>query len=131
MSLDWNLAEESTNRYPLSVHDELKKRGGDWMIHTPTAYQLFIDIDSEEQLKYFRRAYNDFKADLGLLSYDLKKSRTAGHYHIRVTLNAQTGIRDRILLQAVLGSDPKRELLSLIRLERGISPEIAFLEEIK
>lgn len=57
------------------------------------------------------------------------KSKSGGeHRHITLTLSNNISDVERILLQAILGSDPKRELLSYIRILRNIPQPTAFFE---
>jgi hypothetical protein len=104
----------------------------------PAANELQLDIDNEEQFK---------KAEdmLGLLSVMLQREdedwvvswkegpSKSGlpHRHITVKMPFPIDNGERIALQAICGSDPKRELLSLIRLRKGLISPILFFEKEK
>ena len=56
-------------------------------------------------------------------------SKTAGHWHVRVLLKVNLAATERVTLQAILGSDPHRELLNLCRVRNGAPHPILFLED--
>ncbi len=78
--------------------------------------ELQIDCDNEADLTFFKTMWFRFRNDLreqglvDMLRYEIKPSKTAGHYHIIVELAEGLDIVDRILLQSVLGSDRRREI---------------------
>lgn len=79
----------------------------------PEPNQLFIDIDREEDYEYFKKNVNWLKDIIECWHVSPSPSGKPGHYHIVVTL--KRSVRDafeRIGLQAVLGSDRLREVLS-------------------
>jgi hypothetical protein len=91
-------------------------------VHRPENNELFIDIDDSSRIPQFIGRF-------GVLSYafecvgevtaHIRKSKTPGHYHIVVKLpvNIKPGVR--IAMQALLGSDPMREMIYAIRLANG------------
>ena len=90
-------------------------------VRTPGPRELFIDIDSEE-------ANARFKRQLGALPTDFVErvestpspSGAPGRYHKVVTIARDVkGETERVLLQAALGSDLMRELLSWRRIDNG------------
>lgn len=82
----------------------------------PEPNELFIDCDSMDALKRTVELLGIFKQsrDCG---WTTKPSRTLGHYHVTVTLHDcdVVGAWERIFFQALLGSDPKRELLAAVQ----------------
>lgn len=106
---------------------EAKKLGLSVVIPAPN--QLQIDIDDAV-------SYNVFTRNLGLLkqywgvghkSERTSKSGNPERRHITITLNRDVTPLERIGLQAVLGSDVKREMFSLIRvLEKDAAPTLFF-----
>ena len=103
------------------------------------AYTLQIDIDREEDLELFRAQLSrlvehcptlfhelgEYDIQEGLFfAHGLKldgvkyKSRTKG-YHIILKLNEEMDVVERIMLQACLGSDRVREVLSYCRYAKG------------
>ena len=51
-----------------------------------------------------------------------------GRHHVVVTMPRPVSPMERIALQAILGSDPIREMLSWFRIERGIEEPTIFFE---
>jgi anaerobic glycerol-3-phosphate dehydrogenase len=96
----------------------------------PDEAELFIDIDDVDSLhrceKYLAvLSDNDFE----IIDVNKKRSRN-GNWHVRVQLAEPVNDIERILLQACLGSDPKRELLSFLRLKFRLDrPPTVFFEK--
>lgn len=115
-----------------AADDERRKRACEergLVIRRPADNELLVDIDTAEQLAVFHIA----KARLGplVIDHDMWPSPSGrpGRYHASVRLSRQ--LRDdqeRILLQAVLGSDLMRELLSFMRLDAGVDDATVFFE---
>lgn len=101
----------------------------------PEPNQLFVDIDSQATyehfinvgMKHLRRIYPDAG-----LRIKVSPSEEPWHYHATVTLPEpiENDIT-RIALQAMLGSDPVRELLSWERLVRGLRVPVLFFEKLE
>ena len=96
----------------------------------PSAYELQLDIDSEEQYAVFLRS-----AEVVLRNWadsveieEHPSSSGLPRRHITLTLPFEVGPWQRIALQAALGSDPVRELLSATRLLRGDDYPTLFVE---
>ena len=95
----------------------------------PGLNQLQLDIDDDA-------AYQTYVRNSGILrKYWLvkdvqerpSKSGQSGHRHITITLGRNVSDVERIALQAVLGSDLKREQFSLVRiLEKDPLPTLFF-----
>jgi hypothetical protein len=101
------------------------------VIVRPKPNELFIDIDNERQLASFSSAIGVFSKTHSC-DYEMKKSSSDKqyHYHIVVTLKEETvDAKTRILYQSVLGSDPVREVLSLLRLEKDDPMPTIFFEK--
>lgn len=95
----------------------------------PRADQLFIDIDSEDNLENFKEVYQRMQRDgLPVVGFHITPSKTAGHYHVVVDLADTLPVVTRILLQTFLYSDRTREYLSYIRVLAESSTPIAFFE---
>lgn len=115
--------EESSEEFIKRIEDEGFK------VVYPKSNELFIDIDSEKQLEtfnsHFNRLHNEFN-DMKRIYYPSKSGfpRT----HIIVTMPFNMSNLERIAWQAVLGSDPVRELLSMIRLTNGLEHPTLFCE---
>lgn len=88
--------------------------------------QLFIDIDTKAQYETFKLMFHLFDKHFFLIpygGYEGKKQKWEEHpskqglphRHIVVTLNGEQSLITRIAMQAVLSSDPMREMLSIRR----------------
>lgn len=87
----------------------------------PEDNELFIDIDNDNQLRIFEKRIKEIAPLLnGGVSVDKKPSSTPGHFHIIVRADGESFNEiERILFQAILGSDLVRETLSTFRHLRG------------
>lgn len=103
------------------------------VVVTPSDRELQIDIDSEEHYAVFLRS-----AEVVLLNWgeacDIEieehpSSSGLPRRHITLTLPFDVTPWQRIALQAALGSDPIRELLSATRLMKGDVHPTLFVEE--
>lgn len=96
---------------------------------------LLLDLDSAEAVEMFvARIEYARSRGLPLGSYELMPSRSAptkGSQHARVQLEGPTPLCERILLQALLGSDPTRELLCYARAREGLEPNIVLFRPIE
>jgi hypothetical protein len=83
----------------------------------PKPNELFIDIDSPENLKIFHKNLVILDRMAVTLGYKQYPSRTEGHCHIIVALYDDIkDEKERCLLQALLGSDQTKELLGYGRI---------------
>lgn len=106
---------------------EANKNGG--QVVFPGPYQLQVDLDTQDAINTFRENLTILEWLIGVKDSDVTPSRTVGKFHGWVTLfkPVQSNM-ERVLLQACLGSDPKRELLSYARiLQRDEHPTL-FIE---
>lgn len=125
MSIDHEIDHSSQRSLDIAREEGLR-------IVVPTARQLFIDIDNDTDYERFCDAY-DRAYDLGFVSgYSERPSKSGepGHRHIIVStpLVVETPLM-RIALQAILGSDWKRELWSLKRLQEHDAIPTLFYEK--
>ena len=94
----------------------------------PNEYTLQIDIDTEEnhtifetRIKYLEKWYD--------LAYKVLSSKSGGiHCHIYVDMKEAITPTERIFLQLYLGSDSKREFLSLQRIRNDDPHPTLFFE---
>jgi hypothetical protein len=123
-----NIVEEaidqsSANTYGdterLKFVKEMQAQG--FVVLEPDEEELLIDCDTEEHFKMFLEQLTILERNLGLeIPYKDWESRGGPPgKHISVLMPFQLSPQERIAWQAALGSDPKRELLSLIRLRNG------------
>jgi hypothetical protein len=88
----------------------------------PGPDELFVDIDSEEQLVRFWALHEIFERSglSRLVRVRPSPSGKPGRSHVTVMLTRP--VRDmfeRVALQSLLGSDPTREMLSWLHLHSG------------
>lgn len=101
----------------------------------PAANELFIDIDSADQLAAFQHLFGILKNQACELQwgadivYDKPSSSGVPNRHIIISMDHDMTDLERIAWQAALGSDPVRELLSLIRHLRGSTNPTMFVED--
>ena len=95
-------------------------------IRYPESNELLIDLDSDKAFEEFKVRISRVSYELEVngegakLSYKVYPSKTECHYHVIVTMPFDLDEPfERIALQAVLGSDPVREMLSIFRIWLG------------
>lgn len=87
---------------------------------------LLIDLDSAEAVEDFHDNYEWFNERSWLGKATFWKSRNDGT-HIQIELTTPRPLVERVLLQRLLGSDPVRESLTLLRIWRvGSDPVVLF-----
>jgi hypothetical protein len=84
---------------------------------------LLLDLDNDESVKTFHRNIDTFRNNYSVKKINEWKSKS-GNLHVAIEMNDNIDFRERLLLQATLGSDPKKELLSLIRHREGMESRI-------
>jgi hypothetical protein len=106
---------------------EAEENGGEVIFPTPT--QLYLDLDSEESVNLFLKNLPMLDRHVTIDQYGYQESRTPGRYHGIVELHHPVmSDMERVLFQTILGSDPKREFLSYMRiLKRDLHPTL-FIE---
>jgi hypothetical protein len=108
-----------------------RARKENWRVVVPGAFELQVDIDSEEAFKEFELRFQK-ASELGFVSgfsSHPSKSGTEGRYHVtvRTPLKVENAI-ERIALQALLGSDWLRELRGIDRIRKGEAIPTLFFE---
>lgn len=95
----------------------------------PASNQLFVDIDSWDAKMAFEKSYEILLRETGVVDMERHDSSSGSPCeHITVTLPFEVDAIQRIAFQGALGSDPCRELLSLLRHMRGDSMPTIFKE---
>ncbi len=97
-----------------NLNADIRAKARGCYVVDPEPNELFIDIDREEDFEFFKKNVNWLKDIVECWHVSPSPSGKPGHYHIIVTLKRP--VRDaveRIGLQAMLGSDRLREILSL------------------
>ncbi len=80
----------------------------------PEANQLFIDLDSQQDVVMFLERLELLNRFEVAAVTSVTESHTDDHYHAVVTLSREPSPWERVATQAALGSDRKRELLAII-----------------
>lgn len=122
------MSEGSGGRTPAELEEYAAEKGR--RVVYPTDHELFIDIDSRAAMAQFAKQWLVFE-QTHQASFRVAPSPSGrdGRYHVTVTLGQPVrDARERILLQALLGSDIEHELLSLRDLEAGSTIPTVFFE---
>ena len=87
----------------------------------PADNELQLDIDSEEQYAVWKKAESIIARNAVFTAEVEEAPSSSGlpNRHIRIRLPFDVTPWQRIALQAALGSDPVRELLSCVRMLKG------------
>jgi hypothetical protein len=87
---------------------------------------LLLDLDTPEAIEQFYRVLPKVAEHFGVERREEWKSKS-GKQHVRVFLDAPQPLAVRLALQAALGSDGIREVLSLKRMANGCEePSLLF-----
>ncbi len=97
----------------------------------PEPKELQIDIDSEKNLGVFYEHLAILRKGLMVEKVVMTPSLSGkeGHYHVTVSCGRYFNAPERICLQALLGSDLKREVLGFIMMKNGELKPTLFLEK--
>ena len=100
--------------------DELKAAAAEnnCGVVVPNDDELQIDLDTPEAIAQYNTMMADFKDQLKVRELDSWASKS-GNRHVVVQFPQAVSNEMRIALQACFGSDPKREILSLMRVLNG------------
>ena len=119
------LVEAAINEYAETPEDRLTvlmehEKAGATIIY-PKTNELQIDIDTESGYAQFLATLDLIDNKFGVKDTEILPSRSGlPHRHIVVTLHTNISDRTRVALQACLGSDPKREILAIYRIENNL-----------
>ena len=97
----------------------------------PKPNELQIDIDNKTSMETFNRALPVIESRFGDVKIEKQHSKSGGEkYHITVSMEKNImSDTERVILQACLGSDPVREILSYYRILDGETPVSMFFEK--
>lgn len=109
--------------YKMKNPADSKKAKGKLVIR-PDCFQVFVDIDKQEDLAIYDKAYSILKKEAGL-EEEKRVASPSGGTHIYLRARQPISQIERLLLQACLGSDRVRETLAYIQLLTGQNPEVA------
>lgn len=97
----------------------------------PKGNELQLDFDDDESFNLFESLFHIARPHLGKSFEIVTNPSRHGlpRRHTTITLDHNVTMLERIALQACLGSDRKRELLSFIELQNGDSAPTLFFEQ--
>lgn len=117
--------DEEEKRYQNTVREDFVRACEEEgkVILYPADNELLIDIDTEEQFQIFQEhikslAKNLYKHRLPHLIWPSKSGLPRRHIKVVLPFDLKSPA-ERIALQASLGSDPMREMLSMVRCIHG------------
>jgi hypothetical protein len=117
-----NLSHESSKRRA----KQLKQ-----VIRYPEPNELFIDIDTRDQLATFERNFEVLRRYIPVEECtETPSKRGWPHVHIVVRLKHAVTSIERIAMQTALGSDPMREILSIARVYTNQQHATCFFEDL-
>lgn len=90
----------------------------------PTDGELVLDID--EGMKLNLLVYAVLMDDNYTIGDHLTTKSKGGNSHIYIRLNTEFSVAERVAMQAALGSDPMKELLSALTLQTSKVPVVMF-----
>lgn len=98
----------------------------------PGPCELFLDIDRQEDLELMTQILGIIGKQMAYeTSIYPSPSGEHGHYHVIVTLDRAVSPLERICLQAILGSDRKREAISWGRHQQGEDNVTRFFQKLE
>jgi hypothetical protein len=120
------VVDEYGNGGRQEAFDKAKALGFEVVVPKPN--QLQLDIDNVESENFFYKQFDILNKYLPVFKTESAPSKSGGEKkHITVTLFRDVTPLERVGLQAMLGSDRKRELLSFIRvLNQDEDPTVFF-----
>jgi hypothetical protein len=106
-------------------------------VYVPKDNELTLDLDNEDYEAFsifgpsepLGEMLNMLSRYYGTISYRPTKSKS-GKVHLYITLPAPVNRVERIALQAIMGSDPKREMINLVRHNNGAMGEPILMFEV-
>jgi len=122
--------KEEMLKYLDEMADNASKSKGRGVVY-PNEFTVQIDLDSEEELVEFKQRFELFDRLFKVIGFKITKSTTPNHYHVRIEMDqAVLNEAERILFQALLGSDFRREMISYARLLAGDKHPSVLFEKI-
>lgn len=90
--------------------------------------ELQIDLDTDAQEEQYRRM-RPLMEDVYPIEEVIETPSKSGRTHVRIFTAYPLSVEERIALQAILGSDPRKELCSLRRWLKGDQIPILLFEK--
>lgn len=81
---------------------------------------LLLDLDGEDRLNYYEMILPKVKKNFELIELTRYKSKSGKNWHVVLQTNMILTVSTRVALQAILGSDPIKEMLSLVKLKNNV-----------
>lgn len=106
------------NLTPEAVMQTVEEAAKEFDVVQSNNTTLLLDIDTLPALAQFERVLPKVKENFGVANVERWTSKS-GNAHIKIILSEPFPVTVRLALQAALGSDGVRELLSLKRLMNG------------
>lgn len=97
----------------------------------PLEDEVFLDIDSKEyapRQAVIEALFNAGEENSIAVMDELVTTSKSGNKHVYLRLNRKLSPLTRLVLQAVLGSDPVKEALTLLRIRAGGTGAVALFE---
>lgn len=128
--IDWQEVAEARSSDPNETREEYVKRmeAAGFRIIYPAPNELQIDIDAPWQMVVHQKAMEIFRREYPGRPYTMTVSKSGKGHHVTIKMSWNMTDGERIAWQAALGSDPIRELLSLIRVRNGSEQPTLFCE---
>lgn len=95
----------------------------------PNDDELFLDIDDRDDFKVMKDILHVLEHN-GFHAVEEKRTRSkSGNWHVYLRFQQPLEPMERIALQACMGSDRKREVLSILRCFTGNTAPTVFFEK--
>lgn len=123
-------SRKDNKRDDLNWNLERAAKRGDRIV-VPDAYTLQVDLDSPKALQSFGSQLALLRRRSSIANkwkIRITDSAQRGHCHITIRTASRMSLKVRIALQALLGSDLKRELMNWMRVEKRQKLPILFFE---
>jgi hypothetical protein len=118
--------------YHLTTYDEALEEAdtNGWEVVLPRPTEVQIDIDNRDQYNLFDERYKNMSAYFCMKVVRDTPSKSGGRFkrHITVDMGMELSDAQRCAIQAVLGSDPIRELIGVMRMLLGMEHPTLFYE---
>jgi hypothetical protein len=111
-------------KYLYKVIEAAEAQG--FVVHRADDYTLLLDLDTQASIDQFWRVLPVVVQHYAISPrLEFWRSKN-GHYHVSLKLNHHLECLERYALQAMLGSDGVRELLSIRDSRYGVEPSVLF-----
>ena len=113
-------SEGDLSQEQFAKDEELARMNGFDVIRSDD-HTLLLDLDGAEALRRYTSLL-PWVMENGIVTEEIEtwESGSPGHYHVMLKLPGPLDLGLRLMLQAALGSDPKKEILSMLRFDIGI-----------